>query len=157
MSYVRKPLTEEQKRRKAAQRKKYHASARGRRVVAEQRRRWRLANADKIAGYRAKRDAALPGWKREWHLSRKFGMTGAAYAAMLANQGGGCAICGATEPGGRGRYFHVDHDHATTSVRALLCNRCNRALGLFEDDHRLIARAAWYLRAHAQQRLKAVA
>lgn len=44
---------------------------------------------------------------------------------MLAEQAGGCAICGA-EP--KTRRLHVDHDHKTGAVRGLLCYRCNRAL-----------------------------
>lgn len=47
------------------------------------------------------------------------------YEAMLAAQGGGCAICGA---GPKTRRLHIDHDHMSGKVRGLLCHRCNRAL-----------------------------
>jgi hypothetical protein len=47
------------------------------------------------------------------------------YAAMLADQGGGCAICGATP---KNRRLNVDHDHKTGAVRGLLCHACNRFL-----------------------------
>jgi hypothetical protein len=47
------------------------------------------------------------------------------YEAMLAAQGGRCAIC-RCEP--RGRRFDIDHDHKRMVVRALLCHKCNRAL-----------------------------
>lgn len=47
------------------------------------------------------------------------------YAAMLARQGGGCAICGTTP---KTRRLHTDRDHKTGAVRGLLCHRCNRAL-----------------------------
>lgn len=53
------------------------------------------------------------------------GITDADYAAMLAAQGGHCAICPSTP---KTRRLHVDHDHATGAVRGLLCHRCNRAL-----------------------------
>jgi Recombination endonuclease VII len=73
---------------------------------------------------------------------------------FLAEQGGVCAICGATEPGGRGANFHIDHDHSCCPgyrscgkcVRGLLCNACNNGLGRFKDDpDRLIAAAAYLI------------
>lgn len=55
---------------------------------------------------------------------------------MLVAQGGQCANggCKATVPGGRGTW-HVDHDHLTGKVRALLCNACNTALALQGDGY----------------------
>lgn len=47
------------------------------------------------------------------------------YEAMLAAQGGHCALCPST---GGTRRLHVDHDHKTMQVRGLLCFRCNAAL-----------------------------
>ena len=61
-------------------------------------------------------------------IYRKYGITAAQYDAMLAAQGGHCAICPATEPSGRGKLFHVDHDHVTGRVRGLLCHACNTVL-----------------------------
>jgi hypothetical protein len=67
------------------------------------------------------------------------------YERILAEQGWGCAICGSTNPGSGRTSFLVDHDHQccrhrlTVSrpacgrcIRGLLCNPCNRALGVFE-------------------------
>lgn len=33
---------------------------------------------------------------------------------------------------------HIDHDHRTGKVRALLCNRCNQALGFLHDNASLL-------------------
>lgn len=83
----------------------------------------------------------------------RYGITTDQYDELLAAQGGGCAICGTTNPRGRGR-FHVDHDHACCPgqyscggcVRGLLCGACNPGLGAFGDDpDRLIAAAAYLL------------
>ena len=52
--------------------------------------------------------------------------------ARLAEQGGGCAVCG--RPPKEGKSLHVDHDHETGYVRGLLCFSCNAALGHFQDD-----------------------
>lgn len=84
--------------------------------------------------------------ERRSKLKRQYGITPEEYDALLTSQGGGCAICGATKPGGRTKHFPVDHCHATGVVRGLLCTKCNRGLGLFNDDTGRIARAVKYLK-----------
>lgn len=78
-------------------------------------------------------------------MMRKFGMSLDDYDEMLAKQGG-CAICGAQSPGGRGRRFHIDHCHIHGFVRGLLCHSCNTAIGLLNDDPERMIAAAEYLR-----------
>jgi len=75
-------------------------------------------------------------------LRATYGLSVEGYRALFDLQLGRCAICG-TEPGARA--LAVDHDHATGAVRGLLCSPCNRALGGFRDDAKLLARAAQYL------------
>lgn len=83
---------------------------------------------------------------RRHHLRWRYGMTPEDYDRMLAAQGGGCGICGTSEPGGsRERYFHVDHCHATGRVRGLLCTNCNKALGHMGDDPGRLRAAIIYL------------
>lgn len=66
------------------------------------------------------------------------GVNGVDYDAMLAAQGGVCAICGRAEmrvsKHGTPFTLPVDHDHATGKVRGLLCSNCNAALGLVGDS-----------------------
>ncbi len=87
---------------------------------------------------------------------RKYGLTLAEYDRMEAEQDGRCYICGEREvvqrkpKGGRPNtiaHLSVDHDHETGQVRRLLCNRCNRAIGLFRDNPHLLEKAATYLRS----------
>jgi len=73
------------------------------------------------------------------------------YDALLARQGGRCAICRTDRPGGVGKHFRVDHDHVTKKIRGLLCNRCNVGLGMLGDDYRSLERAIRYL-ARAERR-----
>ena len=85
---------------------------------------------------------AHPEYGQRERLMRKFGITLEQYNQMLAEQGGTCAICHAV-PGLR--RLAVDHDHATGTIRGLLCSECNKALGLLEDDPALLRQAADYL------------
>lgn len=66
---------------------------------------------------------------------------------MLKDQHGRCAICKLPESIPN-RELAVDHDHNTNKVRGLLCSRCNPAIGLMNDDLKLIARAYKYIKAH---------
>lgn len=81
-----------------------------------------------------------------YQLKRKYGIDRDQYDALLAAQGGGCAICG-REPAPDGKRPHVDHDHQTGAVRGILCGCCNSAIGQFREDVRLMAQAAKYLRS----------
>lgn len=66
------------------------------------------------------------------------GLTPAERDALIALQGGACAICGRA-----GEALQVDHDHrhcpghdgCRQCVRGALCGRCNRALGQIGDVH----------------------
>lgn len=76
---------------------------------------------------------------------KRFGKTPEYYEETLEAQGGGCAICGATEPGGKSEeFFTIDHHHGNNLVRGLLCTRCNLGLGQFRDDPDLLRSAADY-------------
>jgi hypothetical protein len=88
--------------------------------------------------------------RRAHNLRTFYGMTVEEFDAMLAAQAGGCAICGKDEPAAHGRtgkkfLLSVDHDHATGRVRGLLCQRCNRAIGMLDDDPDLLQKAISYL------------
>ena len=85
------------------------------------------------------------------YLKRTYKMSEEEYEAQLAYQGSVCAMCKGLNPvrldGNRNRLC-VDHNHRTGENRALLCDRCNRLLGLVDDSHELILRALFYLREH---------
>ena len=60
---------------------------------------------------------------------------------MLEHQNECCLICNKNDE----KALCVDHCHKTGKVRGLLCNKCNKALGLFNDNIELIKVAASYL------------
>lgn len=44
--------------------------------------------------------------------------------------------------------FNIDHDHDSGRVRGVLCPPCNRGLGIFLDDTKLLESAIRYLKTH---------
>lgn len=90
---------------------------------------------------------AHSGRYRSRALGYRYGgrITQAEYEALLAQQGGGCAVCGQPETRKGGRHLAVDHDHETGEIRGLLCMRCNLALGRLRDDPSIWRKALAYL------------
>jgi len=84
---------------------------------------------------------------RPWQLKNKYGITQDDYERMLNEQGGVCKICGTDDPKTPRGYvtFAIDHCHETGNVRGLLCNPCNRALGLLKEDTNILQKAIYYL------------
>jgi hypothetical protein len=83
---------------------------------------------------------------------KKFGLGLSDYDQMLEQQGGLCAICGREETQINTKTdkpfsLAVDHCHKTGAVRGLLCMKCNRGLGLFEDNIEVLKKALAYLGA----------
>lgn len=83
-------------------------------------------------------------------LKSHYGMSVEEYDALLEKQNHRCAICSQEETirsgvTGKLHDFSVDHDHETGKVRGLLCGNCNRGLGLFRDNPRLLFLAGHYL------------
>lgn len=74
-------------------------------------------------------------------------MTVERYDQMLKKQNGVCAICKKADSGGFsfGKKLAIDHDHDTKYVRGLLCQKCNRGLGLFNDNIQRLQSAIKYL------------
>lgn len=118
----------------------------------------KACSGDRHREWKAKRPDAkeyLAAKSREWRKNNversadllrryNYGIAFGTYAQMLTAQNGSCAICEATEAGGRGK-FHVDHCHSSKAVRGLLCNDCNNGLGRFKDDIELLEKAILYL------------
>lgn len=89
------------------------------------------------------------GKNRDEHLRRKYGISSEDYDRLLAEQGGGCALCGVRPEElttGRFRNFlHVDHCHDTGRVRGLLCPEHNLLLGKFGDSPDMFRKVLAYL------------
>jgi hypothetical protein len=129
-------------------------------------RKWRKDNDDHVRTYKAEYNQEHPDKRRTesrkqyvkdpdafWarNLKNKYGITPEEYYEMLVKQDGKCAVCGLPEAENR-RKFDVDHDHRTGKstntavlVRGLLCEGCNRALGLCHDDPVVLRALADYV------------
>ena len=103
------------------------------------------------------RQANQARWWRTYR-QRMYGISWERYQMMLSAQEGVCAICRRPEvikANNRRttRPLCVDHDHQCCPgksscgkcIRGLICSRCNRGLGAFRDDRRVIAAALTYL------------
>jgi len=121
---------------------------------------WRKRNKTKINAKRRLRWATDPEyrerqlapkrgcWDRENDLKRLYGITLAEYDRLFKLQKGRCATCGKKSP----HRLQVDHCHRRKIVRGLLCGRCNRGLGHFYDDPRLLRQVAAYVTAARKPR-----
>ena len=76
------------------------------------------------------------------NIKRRYGLTVTEYEALIAS---GCSVCGSSAEG----RIVLDHCHATNSVRAPLCDGCNRTLGAVQDDAERLRKLADYLDRHA--------
>ena len=128
----------------AAKRAKYDSAGAVARVT-----RWQKANAERHAAYQAeyRNRPERKRVMRDLYYRRAFGITADDVDAMIAAQGGVCAICGRAPK--RLASWHVDHDHETGEVRGVLCIDCNQGIGKFHEDSARLRAAADYLERRA--------
>jgi len=75
-------------------------------------------------------------------IDQKYGLSEEEYWELYEQQSGACAICGQIPEGKR---LAVDHNHNSGSVRGLLCQGCNTALGHAKDNANILLKMAEYL------------
>ena len=122
---------QENPKKRTATNKKYMDSPKGRAT----RDRYR-----QTSGYKFNR------WK--YWLRDEYGLTVEQYGRMLKTQNSCCAICNKPETASN-QYglmrLAIDHGHTTGKIRGLLCQRCNQALGLMNEDAWVLEKAIEYL------------
>lgn len=95
-------------------------------------------------------------WCKICQKMYKFGLTKVDYDSMVEAQNGLCAICDKVPSGVRP--LVVDHDHKCCAgvsscgecIRGLLCDNCNKGIGLLRDDTEIILSAYNYLNERGQ-------
>ena len=87
---------------------------------------------------------------KAWHnryIAQTYKVTKEQYDALLASQGGFCAICG----GPPDRLFYcIDHSHKTGKIRGLLCHKCNSGIGMFQECLANIKKAVEYIERYGE-------
>lgn len=112
--------------------------------VKELNNRWRASRTpEELSAYGQE---AYRRYRRAHHLKNKFGITEEQYNEMLTTQNNKCALCETLDS--PTRRLAVDHDHTTGKIRALLCDRCNRGIGLMNEDTMRLRAAIEYLERH---------
>lgn len=90
-------------------------------------------------------------YKRDWLLQQKYGISLAEFNYSYRQQNGKCLICDIEmklplrKRGQPLDVVAVDHDHVTKKVRGLICNGCNKGLGLFKDNVKILQNAIVYI------------
>lgn len=107
--------------------------------MTEYQKQWLLKNKDRLKVYRKAAD-----------LKKKYGISLQKYNEMLVEQKGVCYICKNPETQLDHRTslpynLSVDHCHSSGNVRRLLCNRCNRTLGMVDDNIDLLEKMIMYV------------
>jgi len=100
---------------------------------AEYNKQWRKDNPEKAAEY-----------DKRNNLKKCFSMTLEQYQELFDSQNCVCAICNQPEQA-KGKSLSVDHDHGTGTIRGLLCQNCNTAIGKLQDSVEILQSAIKYL------------
>lgn len=86
-----------------------------------------------------------------WARKKKYGITQEEFDALWIVFRGKCGICDndlrmpLSQRGQPLDVVAVDHNHSTGNIRGLLCNACNKGIGLFREDVSVLQKAKDYL------------
>ncbi|SRR6266852_3596238 len=84
---------------------------------------------------------------KESHLKRTYGLTIDDLLSLMERQDNLCSICKTDLKELNPKNVHIDHCHDSEEmkIRGILCNKCNMALGLLNDDPKLFEACIKYL------------
>jgi len=119
--------------------------------VKELHKNWKQKNKEKCIQYQRDYRTRNIDKKRNSYYILKYGITLKEYVDLAVSQQGLCAICNKPETvitKGTLRKLAVDHDHTNNKIRGLLCNNCNRAMGLLGDDIDMLNNMIKYIKKY---------
>lgn len=106
--------------------------------------KWRDNNRAKMKKTKNNWKKRNPDKVKSSSLKSDYGIDLDKYKQLLLSQNNSCAICKRNQTEFK-KALSVDHCHKTGYIRGLLCLKCNRSLGLLEDNPSLFRNAASYL------------
>ncbi len=87
-----------------------------------------------------------PQWQLRYNLRHHYKMLTGQYRQLLSEQHNRCKLCKVTFS--ETKRPCVDHNHTTGKIRGLLCSKCNRGLGCFNDNIETFEAAVEYLKGN---------
>lgn len=102
----------------------------------------------KLYGEEYRKRPGVKDMERNRRLKKTFGIDIEQYNSIFKQQNGKCAICNREENDPRHKFLSVDHNHKTGKIRALLCNLCNKGIGMLKEDINILQSAINYLNLH---------
>lgn len=110
-------------------------------------RRWYAANKEEYAATTLAWQRKNPEKRKGYRIKATYGISFDDFLDMLKAQENKCKICGTAHSMNTSKTrLCIDHDHVTGKVRGLLCDKCNRGLGVFRDNPEFLLKAAEYLK-----------
>lgn len=107
---------------------------------------WREKNRGRLKEAQNRHNEKNPTARKTAMLKFHYGITFEQYTSFVKRADGLCEICSSPPGTTRQTKLHLDHDHRSGKPRGILCHKCNRGLGLFNDSPSRLERAAKYLR-----------
>lgn len=119
---------------------------RTREQILETKKRYRIKNKEKISKYNKTYNLnhKCSDEQARSKVIKRMGLTIEQYDELLTKQEYCCAICG-THQDKLKQKLSIDHNHDTLKIRGLLCNKCNRGIGLLNDSIVQLQKAIDYL------------
>lgn len=100
-------------------------------------------NREKVNAKQLARHRNNPQRTAEIARLSKYGVTPERYMQLREEQKDSCAVCKLPKK------LCVDHNHSSGQVRGLLCQTCNRALGMIKDSVSIAEALVEYLKKHS--------
>lgn len=135
-------ISEAKKRAK----EKYDQTDKGKEVKKKSLRKYRQTVKYKTSKHEYQQTDKYKNDQRRCRLQTRYHMSLEDHNLLFEQQGGRCRICNKEFNLFNPLDMCVDHNQITGKVRALLCRKCNLALGHFDENIQRLMNAIKYLR-----------